>query len=63
MFQVVFHPPSGAHNTASTVSVINETVTATCRECGWMGTVPVQPCSRQVAVMVSLKPDTVDTVL
>ena len=38
MFQVVFHPSSGAHNTVSTVSGIIETVTATCRECGWMRT-------------------------
>ena len=43
------HPPSGAHNTVSTVSGIGETVTATCRERGWMGTefssshVPYQP--------------------
>ena len=31
------HPSSGAHNTVSTVSGINETVTATCRERGWTG--------------------------
>jgi len=49
MFQVVFHPSSGAHNTVSTVSGINETCIATWRE--------------QVAVQVSLMPDTVDTVL
>jgi len=32
---VIFDPPSGAHNTISAVSGINETVTATCREYGW----------------------------
>jgi len=32
-----FHPSPEAHNTASTVSGINETVTATCRD--WMGDV------------------------
>jgi hypothetical protein len=59
MFRVVFLPSSGAHNTVSTVSGINETC-----ERGWTGTVaPVQPRSRQVAVQVSLLPDTVDTVL
>jgi len=57
MFLVIFHPSSGAHNTVSTESGINETCTATCRERGWMGH------SRQVAVQVSLMPDTVDTVL
>ena len=36
MFRVVFHPSSGAHNTISTVSGINGTVTATFRERGWM---------------------------
>ena len=37
------HPSSGAHNTVSTVSGINETVTATRRERGWMGAaVPIQ---------------------
>ena len=35
MFRVVFHPSSGAHITVSTVSAINETVAATCRERGW----------------------------
>jgi len=36
------HPSSGAHNTVSTVSGINETVTATCRERGWAETtVPI----------------------
>ena len=40
MFRVVLHPSSGAHNTVSTVSDIDETVTATCRE-------------QQVAVQVS----------
>ena len=48
-----FHPSSGVYNTVSTVSGITETVTATCRERG----------SRQVAVTVSVMPDTVDTVL
>ena len=62
MFRVVFHPSSGAHNTASTVAGINDPCTATCREHGWAG-VPTQPLSRQVAVQVSLMPDTVDTVL
>ena len=37
MFRVVFHA-SSAHNTVSTVSGINETCTATCRERGWTGT-------------------------
>ena len=32
------HTSSGAHITVSTVSGINETVTATCRESDWMGT-------------------------
>jgi len=32
MFQVIFHPSSGAHNTVSTVSGINETCAATCHE-------------------------------
>jgi len=32
-------PSLGAHNTVSTVSGINETGTATCRERGWAGTV------------------------
>jgi len=32
------HPSSGAHVTVSTASGIIETVTATCRERGWMGT-------------------------
>jgi len=54
MFRVVFHPLSGAHNTVSTASGINENCTATCRE---------RLYSRQVAVTVSLMPDTVDTVL
>ena len=34
---MVFHPSSGVHNAVSTVSGINETVTATCRERGWAG--------------------------
>jgi len=38
MFRVAFHPSSGAHNTISTVSLINETCTAICRERGWAGT-------------------------
>jgi len=38
MFRVVFHPSSGAHNTVSTESGINETVTAKCRERDWAGT-------------------------
>jgi hypothetical protein len=50
MFRVVFHPSSGARDTLSTVSGINETATATRGE-------------RRVAVAVSLMPDTVDTVL
>ena len=33
---MVFHPSSGAHNTVSTVFGTNGTVTATCRERGWM---------------------------
>ena len=56
MFRVVFHPSSGAHNTVFTVSGINETCTATCRQRGWTRL-------RQVAVQVSLMPDTVYTVL
>ena len=48
-FECYLHPSSGAHITVSTVSGINETLTATCRE--------------QVAVTVSLVPDTIDTVL
>ena len=53
MFRVVFHLSSEAHNTVSTVSGINETCTANCRERGWAGT----------GVKVSLMPDTVHTVL
>ena len=34
MFRVVFRPSSGAHNTVSAVSVINEACTATCPERG-----------------------------
>jgi len=60
MFRVVFCPSSAVHNTVSTVSGINETVTAKCRERGWAGYLPR---SQQVAVTVSLMPDTVDTVL
>jgi len=52
-FGLYCHPSSGAHNTVSTVSGINETVTV----------VPIQPRPRQVVVMVSLMPDTVDKVL
>jgi len=38
MFRLVFHPSSGAHNTVSTVSGINETCTATCYlSWTWMG--------------------------
>jgi len=48
------HPSSGAHNTASAVSGINETVTATCRERDWMGTVPIQSHSQHVVVTVSI---------
>jgi len=48
------HPSSGAHITVSTVSGIIETVAATC---------PIQSRSRQVAVTVSIMPDTVDTVI
>jgi len=47
-----FHPSSGAHNTVFTVFGINETITVTCRGRDWM-----------VAVMVSIMPDTVNTVL
>ena len=57
------NPSSGAHVTVSTVSGINKTVTATCRERDWTRTaVPVQSRSRQVAVTVLLMPDTEDTV-
>ena len=38
MFRMVFHPSSGSLNTVSTVSGIIETVTATCRESGWIET-------------------------
>jgi len=55
----IFHPSSVAHNTVSTVSGIIETVTATCRERVCL----IQPRSRQVAIQVSLMPDTVDTVI
>jgi len=41
MFRVVFHPSSGARNAVSTVSGINETCTATCRERGWSGTLHI----------------------
>ena len=54
------YPSSGAHVTVSTESDISKTVTATCRERDWMD---VQSRSRQVAVMVSIMPDTVDTVI
>ena len=57
------HPSSGARITVSTVSGIIETVTANCHQRDWTGTVPIQPRSRQVVVMVSLMPDTVDTVI
>ena len=60
MFRLVIHPSSAAHNTVSAVSGINETVTANCRELGWVG---YQPRSGQVAVTVSLMSDNVDTVL
>jgi len=50
MFRVVFRPLPGAHNTG-----IKETSTATCRE--------RTGSSRQVAVTVSIMPDTVDTVI
>jgi len=49
------HPPSGAHITVSIVSGINETDTATCRE--------RESRLRQVAVSVSLMPDTIDIVI
>ena len=62
-FGLYLHPSSGAHITLSTVSGINETVTATCLERDWMGTaIYIQSRSRQVAVTVSLMPVTVDTV-
>jgi len=51
MFRVLFQPSPGDHDTVSTVS-------------GWTGTAfPAQPRSQQVAVQVSLIPNTVDTVL
>ena len=56
------HPSSGAHITVSTLSGISKTVTATCRKRDWMGTVPIESCTRQVAVTVSLMPDSVDAV-
>jgi len=54
------HPSSAAHNTVSTVSGINETRTANSRERGLHS---AYPHSRQLAVTVSLIPDTVDTVI
>jgi len=51
IFRVVFHPSSEAHITVFTVSSINETSTATCRERDWAGTA------------VPFQPDAVDTVL
>jgi len=60
MFRLVFHPSSAAHNTISTVSGINDTRTANSRERGLRS---AYPFSRQIAVTVSLMPDTVDTVL
>ena len=57
------HPSSGAHITVSTVSGIIETVTATYPERDWLGTVPIQSRSQQVAETVSVMPDTVDTVI
>ena len=57
------HPSSGAHITVSTVSGITETISATCCERDWMGTVPNQSRSGWVAVTVSIMPDTVDTVI
>jgi len=61
MFRVVFHPSSGAHNTASTVTDINETCTATCRERGWM----IHPVTFTTDSSTGLinATDTVDTVL
>jgi len=42
-FEWYLHPSSGAHITVSTVSDINETVTATCRERDRMGTaIPIR---------------------
>ena len=40
MFRVVIHPSPGAHNTVFTVSGINKTCIATCRERGWIRTHP-----------------------
>ena len=58
------HPSSRAHITVSTVYGVTETVTATCGERDWTGTaVLIQSRSRQVAVTVSITPDTVDTVI
>ena len=45
LLYMYLHPSSGAHITVSTVSGIIETVTATCRECEWMGT-PVTKSSK-----------------
>jgi len=53
-------PIMGAHITVSTVSGIDETCIATCRERDWAGiAVPIQSRSRQLAVQVSLMPVTV----
>ena len=62
-FGSYLHPSSGPHITVSAVSDINETITATCCERDWMGTVRIQSRSQQVAVMVSLMSDTADTVI
>ena len=43
------HPSSGARITVSAVSGIIETITATCCERDWMGTVRIQSRSQQVA--------------
>ena len=59
-FGCYLHPSSGAHVTVSTATGISKTVTATCRERDWTGT--VQSRSRQVAVTVLLMPDAVDRV-
>ena len=55
MFRVVFHPSSGAHNTVSTVSGIEEPSTATCRESGWMTTHPADQYASEMCIGLHAK--------
>jgi len=71
MFRLVSPPITRSHNTVSTVSGINETVTATCRSRQVAVTVSqvavtvsqVAVTVSQVAVTVSLMTDTIDRVI